>query len=78
MEDVLRAITSRVEEVCGLECGSLNSVNCNYYPVGVGIGFHSDDEYLFDGLNRDCLIVSLSLGSADGCARKFQVRLKTN
>merc|ERR1712039_1010741 len=53
----------------------LNSVNLNYYPSGGGIGFHSDDEFLFDGLNRDCCIISLSL-CGPSIQRKFQIRAK--
>jgi hypothetical protein len=40
-----------------------NAVNLNYYPHGGGIGFHADDEFLFDGLNRPTCILSLSLCS---------------
>ncbi|CAD7965037.1 unnamed protein product [Amoebophrya sp. A120] len=42
----------------------INCVNLNYYPTGGGVGFHADDEFLFDGLNRDTCIISLSLCSA--------------
>ena len=49
-----------------------NCCNLNYYPQGGGVGFHADDEYLFDGLNRPTFIVSLSLcatgGDGDGSA----------
>ncbi|CAJ1945981.1 unnamed protein product [Cylindrotheca closterium] len=53
--------------------------NLNYYPRGGGVGFHADDEFLFDGLRRPVRIVSLSLTSPPsdkGSARKFQVRRK--
>jgi alkylated DNA repair dioxygenase AlkB len=40
-----------------------NAVNLNYYPQGGGVGFHADDEFLFDGLNRPTCILSLSLCS---------------
>ena len=58
-----------------------NCCNLNYYPRGGGVGFHADDEFLFDGLCRPVRIVSLSLTSpfADDRgygARKFQVRKK--
>ena len=69
----------------------LNCVNLNYYPEGGGVGFHADDEFLFDGLNRETRIISLSLCSPpnasdnatdgnnannDWGARKFQVKRK--
>merc|ERR1712187_799723 len=48
-----------------------NSCNLNLYEDGWGsVGFHADDEELFQGWYRDCLIISLSLGQA----RTFQVR----
>eukprot|EP00931_Biecheleriopsis_adriatica_P075204 TRINITY_DN49127_c0_g1_i1.p1 TRINITY_DN49127_c0_g1~~TRINITY_DN49127_c0_g1_i1.p1 ORF type:complete len:248 (+),score=52.10 TRINITY_DN49127_c0_g1_i1:54-797(+) len=75
----VRGITAAVAAVTGL--GSLlNSVNLNYYPTGGGVGFHADDEELFDGLARDTAIVSLSLCEENGRsklgARRFEVRLK--
>lgn len=84
MQQVLETITACVEKACGLEGAAegdgLNSVNLNYYPRGGGVGFHADDEFLFDGLERDAAIVSLSLCSGAGaCAageRRFEVRLK--
>ncbi|CAD7924232.1 unnamed protein product [Amoebophrya sp. A120] len=40
-----------------------NSVNLNLYEDGSqGCGWHADNESLFDGTNRDCRILSLSLG----------------
>ena len=55
----------------------LNSVNCNYYPRGGGVGWHADDEFLFDSLRRDTAILSLSLcNSPEAGRRQFQVRLK--
>ena len=60
-----------------------NSVNLNYYPMGGGVGYHADDEFLFDGLNQSIRIVSLSLcarnhdGGHDG-ERLFQVKGKLN
>ncbi|CAE8643993.1 unnamed protein product, partial [Polarella glacialis] len=48
-----------------------NSCNFNFYHDGHGsVGWHSDDEKLFQGRNRDCLIISLSLGEA----RTFMLR----
>ncbi|CAD7960676.1 unnamed protein product [Amoebophrya sp. A25] len=66
MRDLLSEMSQRVFEVCGLDGDDLNSVNLNYYPRGGGVGFHADDEFLFDGLNRDACIVSLSLCGASG------------
>merc|ERR1712192_33799 len=49
-----------------------NSCNLNLYEDGAMIvGWHADDERLFQGKHRDCRIVSLSLGAR----RKFEVRL---
>mmetsp|Transcript_13475 Transcript_13475/g.22410 ORF Transcript_13475/g.22410 Transcript_13475/m.22410 type:complete len:278 (-) Transcript_13475:166-999(-) len=74
MSKVLRDITASVVEVVG---GDFNSVNLNYYPQGGGVGAHADDEFLFDGLNRETRIVSLSLcGKSGGGARKFEVKRK--
>ena len=42
-----------------------NAVNINLYEDGgQGLGFHADDESLFDGLNQDCRIISVSVGGA--------------
>ncbi|CAE8593019.1 unnamed protein product [Polarella glacialis] len=60
---VLEEITARVAQVCGVELP--NSVNLNFYPPGGGVGFHADDEPLFDGLRRDARIISLSLTEPD-------------
>lgn len=93
MQHVLKEITSTVvSKAVGLKNGELNSVNLNYYPQGGGVGFHADDEFLFDGLNRETRIISLSLCSTtasnnvdkDDCndhnnnfgARTFQVKRK--
>merc|ERR1719461_2446729 len=47
-----------------------NSVNINWYKNGsAGIGAHSDDEVLFQGLYRPIKIVSFSLGAV----RRFEV-----
>jgi alkylated DNA repair dioxygenase AlkB len=64
MTGVLREITSEVSRVVGCfgEGGEVfNSVNLNYYPRGGGVGFHADDEFLFDGINSPTRIISLSL-----------------
>jgi len=56
-------ITETVCRTCGLG-DRPNSCNANYYDNGSqSVGWHSDDEPLFDALNRDVLIVSLSLGA---------------
>lgn len=76
MSQVLRDITASVVEVVG---GDFNSVNLNYYPRGGGVGAHADDEFLFDGLNRETRIVSLSLcgkSAGGGGTRKFEVKRK--
>eukprot|EP00978_Attheya_sp_CCMP212_P017669 scaffold47334_cov43-Attheya_sp.AAC.3 len=60
MKRTLMEITSAVSRVCGLtstgeECQSelLNSCNLNYYPRGGGVGFHADDEFLFDVMKKN-------------------------
>ncbi|OEU12068.1 hypothetical protein FRACYDRAFT_244294 [Fragilariopsis cylindrus CCMP1102] len=61
MINVLQEITEVVSSNLGQEEEELNCVNLNYYPSAGGIGFHADDEYMFDGLNRNTKIISLSL-----------------
>ena len=75
---ILADMTDHVQRATGRR---FNACNLNYYPAGAGVGYHADDEYLFDGLQRDTCIVSLSLcrGLDDGLlagARKFLVRPK--
>jgi len=49
-----------------------NSCNLNFYEDGgMSVGWHSDDEDLFQGRFRDCRIISLSLGTQ----RSFELRL---
>jgi len=49
-----------------------NSCNLNFYEDGgMSVGWHSDDEELFQGRFRDCRIISLSLGTK----RSFELRL---
>lgn len=64
MFNVLKEITDVVSKVVGLTDEGLNNcVNLNYYPAGGGVGFHADDEFLFDGLRQETRIISLSLCS---------------
>eukprot|EP00933_Yihiella_yeosuensis_P076532 TRINITY_DN86358_c0_g1_i1.p1 TRINITY_DN86358_c0_g1~~TRINITY_DN86358_c0_g1_i1.p1 ORF type:complete len:231 (+),score=33.14 TRINITY_DN86358_c0_g1_i1:49-693(+) len=59
---------------CGLSQPSQwpNSCNLNLYEDGgMTVGWHSDDERLFQGKFTDCRIISLSLG----CKRKFELRV---
>lgn len=87
MLTVLRDITSVIKTIVGGSGAEghdgFNSVNLNYYPMGGGVGYHADDEFLFDGLNQSIRIVSLSLcarnhdGGHDG-ERLFQVKGKLN
>lgn len=59
--------------MCGLNDKSLwpNSCNVNLYEDGgMSVGWHADDESLFQGKFGDIRIISLSLG----VARKFEVR----
>lgn len=58
---------------CGLYDRSQwpNSCNLNLYEDGaMSVGWHSDDERLFQGKFQDIRIVSLSLG----CTRRFEMR----
>jgi len=49
-----------------------DSCNMNLYEDGgMSVGWHSDDERLFQGKFRDIIIISLSLGTK----RKFELRL---
>eukprot|EP00747_Dinoflagellata_sp_TGD_P030703 gnl/TRDRNA2_/TRDRNA2_134806_c0_seq1.p1 gnl/TRDRNA2_/TRDRNA2_134806_c0~~gnl/TRDRNA2_/TRDRNA2_134806_c0_seq1.p1 ORF type:complete len:430 (+),score=68.08 gnl/TRDRNA2_/TRDRNA2_134806_c0_seq1:41-1291(+) len=67
-------IMAAVMPLCGFSDRASwpNSCNLNRYDDGWGsVGWHSDDEYLFQGKYTDCLIISLSLGQA----RTFSVRL---
>ena len=57
--------------LCGLPRAQWpNSCNLNLYGDGAqAVGWHADDEPLFQGRVSDCLVVSLSLGQP----RVFQV-----
>merc|ERR1712172_206756 len=51
-----------------------NSANLNLYANGLqAVGWHADDERLFGGKERDCAIISLSLGGM----REFWVALRS-
>lgn len=67
------------EEIMDVVCRAVglrerpNSCNANLYDGGQqSVGWHSDDEYLFDAIERDVLIVSLSLGAT----RSFELHSK--
>merc|ERR1712060_524558 len=51
-----------------------NSCSLNRYSPSVGIDWHTDDTHIFQGMTRDCCIISLSLGSK----RIFELRRATN
>ena len=53
---------------------SPNSCNVNYYDPCDSVGWHSDDEPLFESTEKDCLIISLSLGES----RMFQIKSKSS
>jgi alkylated DNA repair dioxygenase AlkB len=82
MNQVIAEISNAVSNVVlgsSSDVPALNSCNLNYYPTGGGVGFHADDEFLFDGQEQAVRIISLSLtaGSANNKgARRFQVRKK--
>ncbi|CAK0792754.1 unnamed protein product, partial [Prorocentrum cordatum] len=57
-------ITDDVCRACGIT-ERPNSCNVNLYEDGSqAVGWHADDESLFDATRRDSLIMSLSLGAA--------------
>jgi len=60
MEELL----AEVMPLCGITTQAEwpNSCFLNLYEDGGGVGWHADDEPLFQGYCRDCAIVSLSLG----------------
>lgn len=70
MESWFQEITEQVCKVCGIR-EPPNSCNANLYEDGSqAVGWHADDEPLFDATSRDALIVSLSLGAT----RHFELR----
>lgn len=68
MPNILRAVMPK----CGVEDSRWpDSCNLNWYVDGQhSVGWHADDERLFQGKVHDALIISLSLGQT----RKFEVR----
>jgi hypothetical protein len=73
MEDWFLDLTHAVCDACGIT-EPPNSCNGNLYNSGMeSVGWHADDEVLFDATNRDALIVSLSLGAP----RQFELRPKS-
>jgi len=63
-----------VMPACGLKSFEAmpNSCNLNLYEDGTNsVGWHADDEQLFQGRFQDCRIISLSLGAR----RRFELRL---
>jgi len=72
LQMIVREMTKHIVEITGDT--SLNCCNLNYYPAGGGVGYHADDEFLFDSLRRPTRIISMSLCSNEKVVRKFQVR----
>eukprot|EP00929_Paragymnodinium_shiwhaense_P098772 TRINITY_DN60261_c0_g1_i1.p1 TRINITY_DN60261_c0_g1~~TRINITY_DN60261_c0_g1_i1.p1 ORF type:complete len:638 (-),score=124.24 TRINITY_DN60261_c0_g1_i1:39-1952(-) len=71
--DWMRDIMKACMPLCGLEDEAKwpNSCNLNLYEGGsMSVGWHADDEKLFQGRYKDCLIISLSLGET----RAFELR----
>jgi len=63
-----------VMPACGVSQPSEMPNCCNlnlYEDGGMSVGWHSDDEALFQGKFRDCRIISLSFGAK----RRFELRL---
>eukprot|EP00929_Paragymnodinium_shiwhaense_P071352 TRINITY_DN36285_c0_g1_i1.p1 TRINITY_DN36285_c0_g1~~TRINITY_DN36285_c0_g1_i1.p1 ORF type:complete len:900 (-),score=212.13 TRINITY_DN36285_c0_g1_i1:51-2750(-) len=70
MEPWFLELTEEVCRACGVE-ELPNSCNANLYEDGShSVGWHADDEKLFEATHRDALIVSLSLGAT----RAFELR----
>ena len=74
--DWLMTITKEVmrhAQVPDLQKSLPNSCNINFYEnEKAGVGWHSDDEELFQGKWKQCSIISLSLGAT----RIFQIKIK--
>ncbi|CAE8639288.1 unnamed protein product [Polarella glacialis] len=70
--DFMLEIREELCKLCGIPEGQYpNSCNVNVYQDGTSeVGWHSDDEVMFQGIAGDTRIISLSLGSArDFCWR---------
>lgn len=69
MNDLMK----QVMPYCGIESSEDWPTSCNlnlYEDGGMSVGWHSDDERLFQGKFQDIRILSLSLG----VSRKFEMR----
>ena len=72
MPEWFEQLTDWISSTCNLKVRP-NSCNINrYMGGGQSIGWHSDDDLLFDAKKREAVIVSLSLGAS----RTFKVRKK--
>lgn len=72
MRGPLLRLRDRVTELCGLD-EPPNSCNLKHYANGEQVvGWHADDESIFQDPSGNCLIISVSLG----CPRHFHIRRK--
>lgn len=64
-------LTDEVMSFLGIDLPPPNSCNVNLYDDGTeSVGWHSDNEPIFESQVQDCLIVSMSLGAT----RDFQIQ----
>eukprot|EP00933_Yihiella_yeosuensis_P001409 TRINITY_DN10229_c0_g1_i1.p1 TRINITY_DN10229_c0_g1~~TRINITY_DN10229_c0_g1_i1.p1 ORF type:complete len:434 (-),score=74.76 TRINITY_DN10229_c0_g1_i1:89-1390(-) len=70
----MQEIREELCKLCGIPEGQYpNSCNVNIYNDHTGeVGWHSDDEVLFQGIAGDTCILSLSLGAARDFCWRFQ------
>jgi len=71
----MRDVMTACMPLCGLDAEAAwpNSCNLNLYNDGQhSVGWHADNEALFQGKARDCRIISLSLGET----RLFEIKCK--
>jgi len=69
--DWFQDLTEEVMSYVGIDLPCPNSCNVNLYDNGSeSVGWHSDNESIFESQVKDCLIVSLSLGAT----RDFQIQ----
>ena len=74
MPSWFREITEQVCLACGVTVKP-NSCNANYYGTGADmVGWHADNEPIFNAVHQDALIISLSLGGT----RVFSFRPNEN